>query len=130
MRINVKNHNQEYILAVLLIRNNYLFWMDTSNSGANILYRSWLNGSQVTTLVTTDIGCSGWHSIAIIILRVFRYLSYIVCMQRVCHGTGLAKRSTGLMIAKMKLKYMILLEHIARYLLQLEVTLMLSRLIL
>ena len=55
--------------------------MDTSNNGANILYRSWLNGSQVTTLVTTDIGCSGWHTITIIlrVLLFYQLLTLFVC---------------------------------------------------
>lgn len=50
-------------------------------------------------------------------------------MQRVCHGIGLEKNSTGLITAKMKLKSMTQLQPIARCLLRLEVIHMPSRLI-
>ena len=59
--------------SLIMIRRNYLFWMDTN--GINRLYRSLLNGSQVTTLVTSDIGCSGWHYVYIhsVLISVHMY---------------------------------------------------------
>ena len=45
-------------------RRNYLFWMDINSDR---LFRSWLNGSQVTTLISSGIQCSGNHAQAFVI---------------------------------------------------------------
>ena len=45
-----------FVVFFLFCRKNYIFWMDVTSDR---LYRSRLNGSDTTLLVSTNIGCSG-----------------------------------------------------------------------